>query len=102
MEDIPLQGGKLRDKDRNSVKERFAGFNKEIEEISRLQRGYSIPDVELRESIKRDNKEYILPKYNTFYDKFSCLNFSKNPEKYLKYAPEQVAALLDRFFDVAA
>ncbi|CAH0389782.1 unnamed protein product [Bemisia tabaci] len=102
LEDIPLQGGKLRDKDRNSVKERFAGFNKEIEEISRLQRGYSIPDVELRESIKRDNKEYILPKYNTFYDKFSCLNFSKNPEKYLKYAPEQVAALLDRFFDVAA
>lgn len=47
----------------------FQSFNKEMEEISRIQRGYSIPDVELRESIKRDNKEYILPKYKAFYDR---------------------------------
>ncbi|KAI5727473.1 hypothetical protein M8J77_002830 [Diaphorina citri] len=73
-----------------------------MEEISRIQRGYSIPDVELRESIKRDNKEYILPKYKAFYDRYSTLPFSKNPEKYVKYTPEQIAALLDRFFDVAA
>lgn len=33
-----------------------------------MQRGYSIPDVELRESLKRDNKEYIIPKYNAFYN----------------------------------
>lgn len=45
------------------------GFNKEIEEMQRVQRGYSIPDLELRESIKRDNKEQILPKYQAFYDK---------------------------------
>ena len=30
--------------------------------IADTQRGYSVPDVELRESLKRDNKEYILPK----------------------------------------
>lgn len=46
----------------------FQGFNKEIEEIARVQRGYSIPDVELRESIKRDNKELIIPKYHAFYN----------------------------------
>jgi len=48
----------------------FQGFNKEMEEIARVQRGYSIPDVELRESLKRDNKEYILPKYNAFYERY--------------------------------
>ena len=37
--------------------------------IADTQRGYSVPDVELRESLKRDNKEYILPKYSAFYDK---------------------------------
>lgn len=101
-DDVVITAGKLRDKDRNVIKEKFSGFNKEMEDIARIQRGYSIPDVELRESLKRDNKEYILPKYNAFYDKFSNVYFSKNPEKYVKHTPEQVAALLDHFFDVAA
>lgn len=100
--DLQLVGGKLKDKDKSILKERFSNFNKEMEDISRIQRGYSIPDVELRESIKRDNKEYILPKYRGFYDRYSTLPFSKSPEKYVKYTPEQIAALLDRFFDVAA
>lgn len=101
-DDIVITAGKLRDKDRNVIKEKFSGFNKEMEEVSRTQRGYSIPDVELREGLKRDNKEYILPKYNAFYDKFSNLYFTKNPEKYVRHTPEQVAAMLDHFFDVAA
>lgn len=96
--------------------------------MARVQRGYSIPDVELRESLKRDNKEYILPKYNAFYEKFvfsalifviiivlavilnsfmfcfryASLQFTKNPEKYVKYTGVQVSAMIDRFFDVAA
>lgn len=40
-----------------------------MEEILKLQRGYTIPDVELREGLKRDNKEFVLPKYSAFYDK---------------------------------
>lgn len=95
-------GEKLRDKDRAVIKEKFAGFNKELEEIIKVQRSYSIPDVELRESVKRDNKEYILPKYNAFYEMFSNLNFTKNREKYIKFTPEQISASIDRFFDVAA
>lgn len=39
-----------------------------MDEIVKVQRGYSIPDVELRESLKRDNKEHIIPKYNDFYN----------------------------------
>lgn len=53
----------------------FQGFNKEMEEISKLQRGYSVPDFELREGLKRDNKEYILPKYYLFYDRYSKISF---------------------------
>jgi exocyst complex protein 7 len=104
-EDPPIPvayAGKLRDKDRHLIKERFAGFNKEMEEIAKVQRSYSIPDVELRESLKRDNKEYILPKYHAFYEKYCTVPFTKNPEKYIKYNPTQVSALIDRFFDVAA
>mgnify|MGYP000274179926 CR=1 FL=1 len=38
--------------------------------MQRTQRSYSIPDRTLRDSIKRDNKEFILPKYQAFYDSF--------------------------------
>ncbi|KAK4874727.1 hypothetical protein RN001_014087 [Aquatica leii] len=104
-EDAPvnlLHSDRLRDKDRALIKERFAGFNKEVEEIAKVQRSYSIPDVELRESLKRDNKEYVVPKYNAFYEMYSNVHFSKNPDKYVKYKPDEVSALIDRFFDVAA
>ncbi|KAK7601997.1 hypothetical protein V9T40_009438 [Parthenolecanium corni] len=102
VDDIQTYYGKLRDKERNSLKEKFSGFNKEMEEISKVQRGYSVPDFELREGLKRDNKEYILPKYYLFYDRYASIPFAKNMEKYVKYTPEQVAAMMDRFFDIAA
>ncbi|GBP03185.1 Exocyst complex component 7 [Eumeta japonica] len=93
---------KLRDKDRQILKDKFASFNRELEECTRVQRGYSVPDAELRESLKRDNKEAILPPYTRFYDTYANLPFSKNPEKYIKYSPVQVAAQLDGYFDETA
>lgn len=99
---LNFHSDKLKDKERAVLKEKFAGFNKEIDEISKVQRGYSIPDIELRESIKRDNKELIIPKYNAFYNKYGGIQFTKNPEKYIKHKPDEVSAIIDRFFDVAA
>lgn len=99
---LNFHSDKLKDKERATLKEKFAGFNKEIEEISKVQRGYSIPDIELRESIKRDNKELVIPKYNAFYNKYCNVQFTKNPEKYIKHNTDQVSTIIDRLFDVAA
>ncbi|CAD0199039.1 unnamed protein product [Chrysodeixis includens] len=93
---------KLRDRDRQILKDKFASFNREWEECSRLQRTYSVPDAELREALKRDNKQALLPKYSAFYDAYSALPFSKNPDKYIKYTPLQIATQLDGYFDEAA
>ena len=54
--------GRFNEKYARVIKEKFEGFNKEFKEISTVQRIYSIPDVELRESLKRDNKEFICPR----------------------------------------
>ena len=94
--------GKLQDKYCKVIKDKFSGFNKEMEDISSTQKKYSIPDVELRESLKRDNKEYILPKYNSFYEKYANVNFTSNPDKYVRHTPAQVSGMIDSFFDVAA
>lgn len=93
---------KLKDKDRQTIKDKFTGFNRELEELFRVQKAYAVPDVELRESLKRDNKEFVLPKYKLFYDKYTVVPFTKNPTKYLKYSPLDVSNLIDRFFDAAA
>lgn len=99
---LAASGAKLRDKDRQSIKDKFTGFNRELEELYRVQKAYAVPDVELRESLKRDNKEFVLPKYKLFYEKYVAVPFTKNPDKYLKYTPLQVSNLIDQFFDAAA
>lgn len=70
LDELPraVAGGKLKDKDRSVVKDRFAAFNKELEEVCKVQRGLSVPDILLREGLKRDNAENIVPKYNSFFE----------------------------------
>ena len=80
----------------------FQGFNKELDEILRAQKGYAIPDTELRAVMKKDNIEYILPSYKIFLDKYKKLNFTKNSDKYIKYSVEDVEAMINKFFDTAA
>ncbi|XP_054167023.1 exocyst complex component 7-like [Oppia nitens] len=93
---------KLKDKDRQNIKDKFAGFNKEIEEIQRIQTAFAIPDLELRENLKNENKDYIIPKYKLFFDKYVNIDFTKNVDKYIKYTPERVAVIIDSFFDSTA
>ncbi|RUS71635.1 hypothetical protein EGW08_020605 [Elysia chlorotica] len=93
---------KLKDKERQNIKDRFTGFNKALEEIYRVQKMYAMPDSELRASLIAENKEYMVPRYTLFYEKYSNLNFTKNKAKYLKYEPKDVAALLGKFFDASA
>ncbi|XP_055915521.1 exocyst complex component 7 [Eupeodes corollae] len=103
MDELPKPvHGKIKDKDRAILKERFSTFNKDFEEACKIQRGISIPDVILREGIKRDNAEHILPKYNKFYEMYVSVQFSKNPEKYIKYRPHEVNAMLSKLFDDSA
>ena len=92
-------GGKVKDKERAILKEKFAGFNKDFDEACKQQRAISVPDVLLREGIKRDNIDHILPKYNLFYETYSNVQFSKNPEKYVKYSPNDIGSMLGNLFD---
>lgn len=73
-----------------------------MEDILKIQKGYAIPDPELREQMKKDNKDFIIPAFRMFLDKFKRLNFTKNPEKYIKYSVQDVAEVVDKLFDMSA
>ncbi|XP_068142391.1 exocyst complex component 7 [Drosophila tropicalis] len=103
LDELPRPiNGKVKDKDRSILKERFSNFNKDFEEACKIQRGISIRDVILREGIKRDNVEHVLPKYNRFFEMYAGVQFSKNPDKYVKYRPHEINEMLSKLFDDSA
>ncbi|XP_064623116.1 exocyst complex component 7-like isoform X2 [Lineus longissimus] len=95
------ESGKLKDKERQTIKDKFAGFNKEMEELFRTQKTYASPDPELRAKLTKDNKDFILPKYRSFLEKYMTMNFSKTPDKYTKYSADDVSYMIDQFFEGA-
>lgn len=82
-------------------RERFCGFNEEFEKVFSTQSECSVLDVNLREALKRENKKHVLPMYNTFYKTLSKLNWTKSRRKYMKYTPNELADMLDQFFNIA-
>jgi len=98
----PQIGQKLKDKERENVKAAFAAFNKELETMCSAQRTYSVPDLELAQSLKKECKSVIFPRYQAFFNKYHTASFSKNPEKYLRYTPQDVSAMMDKLFDSQA
>lgn len=84
------------------MKEKFLGFTRELEEVAKCQRSYSVPDGRLREELRKGLQHAIVPPYITFHNKYRGISFSKNPAKYIKYTPDQISAMIDTFFDTTA
>ena len=41
----------------------------EMDELTKIQRSYAIPDTVLRTRVKQGNADFLLRKYNEFYAK---------------------------------
>ncbi|XP_038597956.1 exocyst complex component 7 isoform X4 [Tachyglossus aculeatus] len=95
-------GVKLRDKERQMIKERFKGFNDGLEELCKIQKAWAIPDEEQRDKIRRAQKTIVKEAYGVFLQRYSSLPFTKNPEKYIKYRVDQVGDMIERLFDTSA
>ncbi|XP_072259949.1 exocyst complex component 7 isoform X4 [Pyxicephalus adspersus] len=98
-----LQGAKLKDKERQVIKERFKGFNEGMEEICKIQKSWAIPDKKQRERIRQAQKTIVQEAYGAFLQKYGTgVSFTKNPDKYIKYSVEQVGDMIERLFDTSA
>uniref|UniRef100_A0A669CFD5 Exocyst complex component 7 n=1 Tax=Oreochromis niloticus TaxID=8128 RepID=A0A669CFD5_ORENI len=93
-------GTKLKDKERQVIKDKFKGFNDGLEELCKIQKGWAIPDKEQRDVIRYNQKKAVSDAYRAFL----CANisFTKNPEKYHKYRPEEVEEMIEKLFDTSA
>uniref|UniRef100_A0A8B9F812 Exocyst complex component 7 n=1 Tax=Amazona collaria TaxID=241587 RepID=A0A8B9F812_9PSIT len=95
-------GVKLKDKERQMIKERFKGFNDGLEELCKIQKAWAIPDVEQRDKIRRAQKTIVKETYGAFLNRYGNVPFTKNPEKYIKYQVDQVGEMIEKLFDTSA
>ncbi|XP_068659765.1 exocyst complex component EXO70A1-like [Aristolochia californica] len=85
---------------RAMVKDRFKTFNMQFEELHQRQSQWTVPDNELRESLRLAVAEVLLPAYRSFIKRFgSMIENGKNPTKYIRYTPEDLDRMLGEFFE---
>ncbi|XP_013870317.1 exocyst complex component 7 isoform X5 [Austrofundulus limnaeus] len=95
-------GAKLKDKERQVIKDKFKGFNDGLEELCKTQKGWAIPNKEQRDFIRQAQKKVVSDAYRNFLQRCANISFTKNPEKYLKYQPEEVEEMIEKLFDTSA
>ncbi|GLT24897.1 hypothetical protein SLA2020_000590 [Shorea laevis] len=85
---------------RANVKERYKTFNALFEEVHQRQSQWTVPDSELRQSLRLAVAEVLLPAYRSFIRRFGpMIENGKNPHKYIKYTPEDLDRMLNEFFE---
>uniref|UniRef100_A0AAR2K107 Exocyst complex component 7 n=1 Tax=Pygocentrus nattereri TaxID=42514 RepID=A0AAR2K107_PYGNA len=78
------------------------GFNDGLEELCKIQKVWAIPDKEQRDAIRQAQKRLVSEAYRAFLQRCANIPFTKNPEKYHKFSPEQVEDMIEKLFDTSA
>uniref|UniRef100_A0A2P2M165 Exocyst subunit Exo70 family protein n=2 Tax=Rhizophora mucronata TaxID=61149 RepID=A0A2P2M165_RHIMU len=95
-----VEGGSGSGASRTLIKERFRSFNMQFEELHQKQSQWTVPDTELRESLRLSVAEVLLPAYRSYVKRFGPLvDGGKNPQKYIKYTAEDLERMLGEFFE---
>lgn len=93
-------GGNSSGVSRAIIKDRLKTFNMQFEELHQRQSQWTVPDTELRESLRLAVAEVLLPAYRSFIKRFGPLvENGKNPQKYIRYTPEDLEHMLGEFFE---
>ncbi|KAL1546096.1 exocyst complex component EXO70A1-like [Salvia divinorum] len=97
---VGVDGGNSSGVSRAIVKDRLKTFNMQFEELHQRQSQWTVPDTELRESLRLAVAEVLLPAYRSFIKRFGPLvENGKNPQKYIRYTPEDLEHMLGEFFE---
>ncbi|KAL6545472.1 hypothetical protein OROGR_009346 [Orobanche gracilis] len=93
-------GGNSSGVSRAIIKDRLRTFNIQFEELHQKQSQWTVPDTELRESLRLAVAEVLLPAYRSFIKRFGPLvENGKNPQKYIRYTTEDLEHMLGEFFE---
>ena len=87
---------------------RFKSFNMQFEELHQRQSQWTVPDPELRESLRLAVAEVLLPAYRSFIKRFAYVSFFPQPSILFHLVPILFDAssfqlvAVDRFYGTLA
>jgi len=90
---------KLRDRDREQLKDSFSSVNSAIDNLRQQCQEYIISDVDLRERLRTEGKNLIMEMFKTYYNKFANKDFTRNRDKYIRYDPPNLQLIIEHFFE---
>jgi len=94
-----LSDGKLRERDREQLKESFTAVNIAIDNLRQQCQEYIVSDVDLRDRLRMEGRMLIMEMFRTYYNKFSNKDFTKHREKYIRYDPSILELTIENFFE---
>lgn len=81
------------------LKERFKTFNAIFEDIHRTQSAWVVVDEQLQLELRVSVEAVVVPAYRSFLGRFrKYLEFGRHPDKYIKYAPEDLEDCIEQLF----
>ena len=92
-------GNKLKDKEKQIVKDKFKSFNTEFDDLIKTQQQWAIPNGDVKRELRDMVKQKIVPEYTALCEKYRMVQFTKNIEKYLKYTADEVNQNIEKLFD---
>uniref|UniRef100_A0A5B7B2L3 Exocyst subunit Exo70 family protein n=1 Tax=Davidia involucrata TaxID=16924 RepID=A0A5B7B2L3_DAVIN len=82
------------------LKERFKNFNTMFDEIHKTQATWVVSDEQLQSELRVSISAVVIPAYRSFLGRFrQYLESGRQAEKYIRYQPEDIEALIEEFFD---
>ncbi|CAH9129641.1 unnamed protein product [Cuscuta epithymum] len=82
------------------LRERFKNFTIAFDEIHRTQSTWVVTDDQLQSELRISISSVVIPAYRSFLGRFKqYLDNSKQVEKYIKYQPEDIEALVEELFE---
>ncbi|CAK9270883.1 unnamed protein product [Sphagnum jensenii] len=85
---------------KTQIKERFKNFTLTFEDLCQRQSQWTIPDNELREAVRLQIEEVLLPAYRSFLKRYSsAIENGKIPNKYVKYTAEDLERMIGELFE---
>lgn len=92
--------GNITKKEKDAIKDKYSTFNDEFDRIVAEQQAFSMPNEQLRTSLRQDNEHLLLPLFKRFDMHYRHSGFTtKNPQKYLRFTPDEVVERLSLMFE---
>ena len=96
---IPLGGAKLKDKERQILKDAFRNFNSSFSDIHAKCSKMTIPDEEIKTGLRKEVGERLVEKYSHFRRTYDKIVFTKNLNKYLLYTDKAIEEEIENLFN---